>query len=136
MQIHAFPNTSNSMSTWNVLDLAPESSLTLIQLLWDIGKKSVTPNTSTKRHKNPTIIIFQGKSQGSFSSSPLPRTGIPPAICLAMDAGQPLLGQPCSGIGAAWGMWPQALAHSPTSQLRVSVTFKQQVLIYYTLDKP
>lgn len=60
-----------------------------------------------KRCKNPTIIIFQKQSHGSFSGSLPPRTGIPLATCLAQAMVQPLLGQPCSVIGAAWGVWPQ-----------------------------
>lgn len=62
-----------------------------------------------KRCKNPTIIIFQKESHRRFSGSLPPRTGIPLATCLAQAAVQPPLGQPCSVIGAAWGVWPQTL---------------------------
>ena len=62
-----------------------------------------------KRCKNPTIIIFQKESHGSFSGSLPPRTGIPPATWLAQAAVQLPLGQPGSEIGTAWGAWPQTL---------------------------
>lgn len=62
-----------------------------------------------KRCKNPTIIIFQKESHGRFSGSLPLRAGIPLATCLAQAVVQPPLGQPCSVIGAALGVWPQTL---------------------------
>ena len=57
--------------------------------------------------KDAKIIIFQKQSHRRFSGALPPRTGIPLATCLAQAMVQPLLGQPCSEIGAVWRVWPQ-----------------------------